>query len=330
MLADDASRHVFSNLPVRMTLFVEDARGQTGQSETRQLVLPGLRFFDPLAAALVEMRRDLLWSRENGKRTMQILRAITHLPEGFMTNERAYLMLRVAMRRLEAGLSDGALSTEARDEVADALWDIAVLLEDGGLSDALERMRQAQERLSEAIRNGASPEEIERLMQDLKQATDDYIRKLAENAQREPGADEPDRQAGTGQEITGDQIQEMMDEIQRLMEEGRMAEAQELLDQFNRMMQNLQVTQGKNGKGQQTPGGQAMRDLQDTLRGQQRLSDEAFQRLQKNGRNGTDGQDGQPTPADPQMGQQDGEPQGRPGENAGGKGILFYGKGSDR
>lgn len=299
-LADDASRHVFANLPVRMTLHVEDAAGQVGTSGPQQLVLPGRRFFDPMAAALVELRRDLLWSRANGQRTMQILRAITHRPEGFMVNERAYLMLRVAMRRLESGLDSGTLAPEARDEVAEALWEIAVLLEDGGLSDALDRMRQAQERLSEAIRNGASPEEIERLMQDLRQATDDYIRKLAENARPEPGADEPERQADAGQEITGDQIQQMMDEIQRLMEEGRMAEAQELLEQFNRMMQNLQVTQGKGGEGQQSPGGQAMRDLQDTLRGQQDLSDDAFQRLQNNGINGNQGQ---PEPGAPEAGQ---------------------------
>ena len=49
----------------------------------------------------------------------------------------------------------------------------------------------------------------------------------------------PARPRQQNQQITGDQIQQMMDEIQRLMNEGRMAEAQELLEQFNRMMQNL-------------------------------------------------------------------------------------------
>ncbi|GAB4389861.1 TIGR02302 family protein [Albidovulum sp.] len=279
-LVEDASRHPWANLPVRMVFEVADGKGQTGASEPVRLDLPGRRFFDPVAAAVIELRRDLLWNRANGRRVSQILHAITHRPEGLLRNERAYLMLRVAMRRLDGALAQGPLSAGMRDEIAEAFWQIAELIEDGGLADALERMRQAQERLSEAIRNGASPEEIQKLMDDLRQATDDYIRQLAENMQRR-GADEPNRQAENGQTLTGDQLQQMMDEIQRLMEEGRMAEAQELLDQLSRMMENLRVTEGQGGQDQQGPGQRALENLRQTLRDQQGLSDEAFRELQR-------------------------------------------------
>ena len=327
-LVEDASKHPFANLPVTMTLSVEDARGQTGASEPHALVLPGRRFFDPLASAVIELRRDLLWNRSNAPRAQQILRAITHRPEGFLTNERAYLMLRVAMRRLEGALAQGPISVGARDEMAEALWEIALLVEDTGLSDALARMQQAQERLSEAIRNGASPEEIQKLMDELRDATDNYIRELAENMERQ-GADEPSQQAqNEGQQITGDQIQQMMDEIQRLMEEGRMAEAQELLDQLQRMMENLRVTEGQGGEGQQGPGGEAMRGLQDTLRGQQGLSDDSFSELQD--------QFNPNAPGDPQRpgqnrGQQPGqggqEGQEQQGEGQGGEDQIQPGEG---
>ncbi len=320
-LVEDASKHPFANLPVRMTLEVTDGRGQSGVSETRSLVLPGRRFFDPLASAVIEMRRDLLWNRGNGARVAQILRALTHEPEGFIKNERAFLMLRVAMRRLDAGLAQGPLSQTIRDEMAEALWEIAVLIEDGGLADALARMQQAQERLSEAIRNGASPSEIQKLMDDLKQATDDYIRQLAENMQRQ-GADEPDQQAqNQGQQITGDQIQQMMDEIQKLMEEGRMAEAQELLDQLSRMMENLKVTEGQGANGPQGPGGKAMKNLQDTLRGQQDLSDDSFRDLQQQFNPGQPGQGPQgqgQQPGQPGQGQGQGQDgQGQQGQDQG-------------
>ncbi len=314
-LVEDASRHAWSNQPVRMTFEVVDGRGQSGRSETVDLDLPGRRFFDPVANAVVELRRDMLWTRDNGARTAQLLHAMTHRPEGLLKNERAYLMLRVAMRRLDAALAQGKLSTEMRDETADALWEIALLIEDGGLTSALERMQQAQERLSEAIRNGASPEEIQKLMDELRQATDDYIRKLAENMERK-GADEPNQQADAGQQITGDQIQQMMDEIQRLMEEGRMAEAQELLDQLSRMMENLRVTEGQSGQGQQQPGpgDQAMNGLRDTLRGQQGLSDETFRDLQRQFGNPEGGQ--QPG----QKGQQQGQQGQQPGQEGQGQG----------
>ncbi len=327
-LVEDASQHPWANLPVKMTFEVADGRNQTGRSETETLTLPGRRFFDPVASAMIELRRDLLWTRDNGTRVSQVLHALTHRPEGLLRNERAYLMIRVAMRRLDAALGQGRLSSEMRDELAEAFWEIAELIEDGGLADALERMQQAQERLSEAIRRGASPEEIQKLMDELRQATDDYIRKLAENMERQ-GADEPDRQAEGDQSITGDQLQQMMDEIQRLMEEGRMAEAQELLDQLSRMMENLRVTEGQPGEGQQGPGGQAMEDLRQTLRDQQGLSDDAFRQLQERfgqrgegqqGQNGTQpGQPGQQGQDGDQPGMlgQEGEQSDRPGQSEG-------------
>ncbi|MGB7270982.1 MAG: DUF4175 family protein, partial [Albidovulum sp.] len=277
---EDASMHPWANLPVKMTLFVHDGLGQTGQSAPHALDLPARRFFDPLASAVVEMRRDLMWSADNAPRALQILRAITHRPEGFIRNKRAYLMLRTAIRRLDAGLANAPITADLRAELATALWDAALLIEDGGLDDALERMRQAQERLSEAIRNGASPEEIQKLMDELRAATDQYLTMLAERNEQDP-SDRFTKNQPT-QNFTEDQLQQMMDEIQKLMEEGRMAEAQELLEQLNQLMENLKVTQSEGGEGKRRgQGGKSMEDLRDTLRDQQNLSDDAFRQGQQ-------------------------------------------------
>lgn len=286
-LTEDLSRHPWANLPVSVSLRAIDGIEQVGESEPMRTILPGRRFFNPLAAALIEMRRDLLWSRDNAGRSAEILRAVTWQPQGFV-EQTLYRELRGAVTVLEGE----ALSDKARDDLAEALWQAAVQLEDGGLSDALERMREAQQKLSEAIRNGASPDEIQRLMDELKAATDAYTQMLAEQGQQDPS--ERFTRNQPGQQITGDQIQQMMDEIQRLMNEGRMAEAQELLEQFNRMMENLQVQQGQGGEGQQgSSGNQPMNRLAETLREQQRLSDEAFGDMQDQF---GQGQSGQPSP----------------------------------
>lgn len=286
-LVEDLARHPWANLPVALTLQAVDGIDQTGSAAPMRTLLPGRRFFEPRAAALVELRRDLLWSRQNAGRSAEILRAITWRPEGFM-DDGLYHDLRGAVTVLEGA----PLSSEARDRLAEALWNAAVQLEDGGLADALARMRQAQEKLSEAIRNGANPDEIQRLMDELRAATDAYTQMLAEQGQRDPA----DRFARNqqGQQITGDQIQQMMDEIQRLMNEGRMAEAQQLLEQFNRMMENLQVRQSQGGDGGEGEGGDpSMNRLADTLREQQRLSDESFRDMQEQF---GQGQMGQPSP----------------------------------
>lgn len=286
-IVTDLSRHPWANLPVTVVLEVRDGIDQTGHSQPVRMILPGRRFFDPLAAALIELRRDLLWSRVNAGRSAEMLRAINWQPEGFM-DPALSSGLRGAIGQLEAG----PLTQAARGKLAQMLWEAAIALEDGGLADALERMRQAQERLSEAIRNGASPDEVQRLMDELRQATDDYIDMLAQRG-KDP-AERFDRAPQQGQQVSGDQIQQMMDEIQRLMNEGRMAEAQELLDQFNRMMQNMRVTESQDGQGgRQRP----MDRLADTLREQQKLADEAMRQMQD--------QYGQ-WQQNPQQGQQDG------------------------
>jgi uncharacterized protein (TIGR02302 family) len=245
-LVDDLSKHPFANLPVTITFAATDAIGQTGQSAPLSVTLPGRRFFDPLAAALIETRRDLLWSTANAARSAQILKAVTHLPEGFIRNERAYLRLRVLVRDLDTASATG-LAAGQRDEMAEALWEIALLVEEGDLSSALERLRRAQDRLDEAIKNGADKSEIDRLMADLRDALDDYMRQLAEESQKNP--DQQMSENMQGMQMSADQLQQMLDKLQQLMEEGRMAEAAELMDALRNLMENMQVTQGEGGQG---------------------------------------------------------------------------------
>ncbi|WP_050932183.1 DUF4175 domain-containing protein, partial [Aestuariivita boseongensis] len=333
-LIEDFSQHPWANLPVTITLSASDAAGNETVALPVATPLPARRFFDPLAASVAEQRRDLLWTRDNAPRVAQVLRAVSHHPDGLFRSETAYLRLRVILRRLETQTEIG-LTTEARDEIAQALWDLAILLEEGDLSDALERMRRAQERLSEAMRNGASDQEIAELMQELREATDDYLRQLSRQAQQDGQQNQQGQQqnADNMMQMTQDDLQRMMDRIQELMEQGRMAEAQQALEEFQRMMENMRVTQGQQGGGQ-SEGQRAMEGLAETLREQQGLSDQAFRDLQEQfnpgaqagenqgneGRNGGQGRgaehEGQTGEGQGQRNQQAGEQGGQNGEGA--------------
>jgi len=278
VLVEDVAKHPWAGLPVRITLTVEDAQGNVGASESEEVTMPGRRFFDPLAAAIVEQRRDLLWNLGNAERVSQILRAVSHRPDDIFRSETAFLKLRVALRRMEAAVRYDRLTSDLRDETAEVLWEIALEIEEGDLADALERLRRAQEQLSEAMRNGATDEEIAELMQELREAMQDYMRQLAE--QTPEGEQNQMAENQDMQEITGDQLEQMLQRLQELMEQGRMAEAQQLLEQLRQMMENMQIAQGQQGEGQQSPGQQAMEGLAETLRQQQGLSDETFGDLQ--------------------------------------------------
>ncbi len=307
---EDFSEHPWAHLPVKITLSARDAADQETQSEPYMTALPARRFFDPLAAAIIEQRRDLLWTRENATRVAQVLRAVSHLPEDLFRSDTAYLRLRVTLRRLET-FTEYDLKPKQQAEIAQSLWDLAVLIEEGTLADALERMRRAQERLTEAMQNGATDEEIAELMQELREATQDYMRQLQRLAQENDGQEGQQGQNGETMLMTQDDLQRMMDRIQELMEQGRMAEAQQALEEFQQMMENMRVTQGQ-GQGQQSEGQQAMEGLAETLREQQGLSDQAFRDLQEQFNPGA----------------QAGENQGNEGRNGGqGRGDSHEGQG---
>ncbi|MEX0371466.1 MAG: DUF4175 domain-containing protein, partial [Tateyamaria sp.] len=121
-LVEDYSEHPWANLPVTVVLTALDAAEQQSQTEPFQMVLPGRRFFDPVAAAIIEQRRDLLWSKDNSTRVAQILRAVAHRPDDVFRREVDQLRLRRAITRLETLASYG-LTDEQQDGIARDLWD---------------------------------------------------------------------------------------------------------------------------------------------------------------------------------------------------------------
>ncbi|MCV3272173.1 TIGR02302 family protein [Roseobacter sinensis] len=282
-LIEDFSEHPWANLPVLVRLSALDGAEQEFETDPRAMVLPGRRFFDPVAAAVIEQRRDLLWSRANSDRISQILRATAYLPEELFRKEVDALRMRKVIRQLETFAKYG-LSDEMQDELAEEMWDLAIILEEGDLADAAERLRRAQERLNEAIENGASDEEIAELMRELRRATEDYLQQMMRQAERQRQDSDENNLGAPNQDsmtMTQDDLQRMMDRIQELMEQGRMAEAQQALQELQELMENMQMAQGQQGQGGQSPGEQAMEGLSETLREQQGLSDQAFRDLQE-------------------------------------------------
>tara|TARA_R110002049_G_scaffold23781_3_gene84480 strand:+ start:88631 stop:91258 length:2628 start_codon:yes stop_codon:yes gene_type:complete len=279
-LIENFSKHPWANLPVTISLSVLDAAEQQGQTQGEALVLPGRRFFDPAAAAVIEMRRDLLWSRANAPRIAQVLRAVAYQPGDSLRSEITALRLRELIERLEIRARYG-LPDDVQDDIAEDMWGLAITLEEGVLSDALERMRRAQDRLNEAMKNGASKEEIAELMDELRRATEDYMQQLQRQQAQEQEGEGTQQPQGETMQMTQDDLQRMMDRIQDLMEQGRMAEAEQALKELQELMENMRVTEGQQGERGQTPGEQAMEGLSDTLREQQGLSDRAFRDLQE-------------------------------------------------
>ncbi len=290
----DLTEHPWAGSEIRMTLIAVDDAKQEARSETKALVLPERPFANPLARALVEQRRVLALNANAKPDVLNALDAITMWPEETIKNASHYLALRSVRSRLNLARSDDRL----RDVVA-YMWQVARGIEDGSLSDAERRLRQAQEALKQALERGASQEEIEKRMAELRQAMNQYLREFAEKAQKNPNmAQAPNPNM---QELRQEDIDRMLDQIEDLAKQGSRDQAQQLLSELENMMNNLQMGQNQRGQnGQQGQMRQQMDKLGELMRRQQdmmnqthRLEQQRQNGMQQDyGQNGQEGQQG--------------------------------------
>lgn len=269
VISQDLTEHPWAGSQVRATLLAQDDAGQEGRSETKTFVLPERPFANPLARAVAEQRRILALDANSQDRVLDMLNAITLRPEDTIRNTTHYLALRSVQSRLRLARNDDQLR-----DVAAYMWQVALGIEDGQLSDAEKRLRQAQEALKQAIENGASPEEIEKLMAELRQAMQQFLKEYAERQQQSPYAGAPDPNARV---LTQKDLDRMMEQIENLAKQGSRDSAQQLLSQLQNMMNNLQMGQAspsQGQQGQQGPMSQQMNKLSDLMRRQQETMNE--------------------------------------------------------
>lgn len=320
----DVTQHPWAGAEVALTLYAKDEAGQEGQSETMLLTLPQRPFTNPLARALVEQRRDLILDPGAVKMRVEAMRALLIEPARFTPNSAIYLGLRTITNRLVRAKSDADLIA-----VADLMWEMALALEEGGLSDAEKALKQAQENLREALERGASPEEMRKLTEDLRRAMDRFMRELAERMQQNPNQQQANpRDMQNMRIVTPRDLRNMLNRMEELARRGETAEAQRLLEQLNEMMRNLQMARPgqRERQRQQAEMEKNLDELDRMTREQQELRDRTFQegqRRQEEMRRGQRNQrqqqgqrnQGQQQQGQQQQGQQQGQQQDGMGEN---------------
>ncbi|QGM96893.1 TIGR02302 family protein [Methylocystis parvus] len=273
----DLADSPYAGAKVEMRLVARDAAGNEGASEAVEATLPQRRFVKPLARALVEQRRILALDPEARANVRAALEALSLAPEAFETPSAVHLGLRAARRSLEGRRTDDELRG-----VADMLWSMALSLEDGDTSEAERDLRAAEQALREAMQRGASDEEIARRSQDLRAALDKFLEQLGARP-RPPGA--PREASGDPDSVTPEDLQGMLDDIEKAMKSGDMAQAQKLLDELQDIMENAQT--GDESGARSAAEQQRRRDMQKALsdldqlsREEQRLRDDTFQGMQ--------------------------------------------------
>ena len=128
---------------------LRDDAGNQAQSATVVTTLPQRSFAKPIPRALVEQRRILALDANARPRVARALDALTTAPDRFGMETPVYLGLRTAYYRTVRARTDEQLT-----EVIDFLWDMAVRIEDGDVSEAERNAQQAAERAAPGDRAG--------------------------------------------------------------------------------------------------------------------------------------------------------------------------------
>ena len=267
----DVSEHPWAGAPILMTIIAVDDYGNEGRSETFRFLLPERRFGDPLAAALAEQRRKTALYPDDFSKVQVALDALMIAPEEFTENAGIYVALHDVASKLRRAKTDEHLIAFIED-----LWALVQVLDGGRVSDARAALNAIQEQLEDAIARGASEEEIKQLTKEYQNAMNRYIRELAEESRKQKKRDKAEGMQG--ENISREQLNDLLKKIEEAMERGDTLEAQRLMEELARIMENLEVeaAEGTGGDPFSNEMEQTNRDMNNLLQDQQQLQDETY------------------------------------------------------
>lgn len=306
----DLTAHLWAGQPVTLSLAAEDLAGQRTAAAAFDGVLPERTFRHPAARAIIAERRKLADPSDVIRSEVAMgLGVIASVPRLFSDDVVVSLALSLARARLIHDRRDVAIEAVAR-----LLWDTALRLEDGGLAIAERQWRRAQERLMEALRQGAESPEIQQLLDELEQALADFVNELAEEMARMGGTDmplDPDAQF-----LDSNDLQRMVDEIREMAQAGAMDAARQRLAELKQLLESLRAGMQPGGPQQQQQQ-QQNAEAQKMMEALRELAQRQQELLERTFREGRQGQQQQPGDSQQRRPGQDGQPQSGESEGEG-------------
>ncbi|NCC21458.1 MAG: DUF4175 family protein [Alphaproteobacteria bacterium] len=274
----DLTGHTWVGLPVVMTLVAVDGTGQKSDPLTYRTILPERTFRHPVAAILIEMRKQLAWLPVFNAQQVAIgLEELLRQPQTFDGDPVVYLALRSAASRLSYAQSEDT----ARAVIA-LLWETALRLEDGGLSLAMQALRNAQKELEQALTDpDAGQAEIAQKMDALQQALARYMQELAAELNKRGADGQPVLMLppeAMGQVIDPLSLKAFLDQLRAEALSGDMHTAQEMLSKIRKMMDMLDPSRMAELPPEIQFMNEGHNELQELVQKQQELLDQTRER----------------------------------------------------
>ncbi len=256
----DLTANPWAGLPVVGQLLARDALNQPGRSKEAEFVLPERPFSNPIARALMAIRRGLSLHPEDRNAAVDGLDPLLMTPDAFGGDLGAYTNLGAIYYLLERNKA-----SEAIGEAQQRMWDLALHLEEGQTertARALDRARQAaKDALDKAARepNQANLDALDKRLKELEQAIEQHMQALMEEARRNHDEMPFDPDA---QNMSNREMDKLAEEAREAAREGRMQDAQQRMAELEQMLDQLRNARAGHGQNNQRNEAQRRRGRQ--------------------------------------------------------------------
>jgi uncharacterized protein (TIGR02302 family) len=302
----DFSWHTWAGLPAIIKLKVTDFKGQESTVEQIPIVLPEREFKHPVAKTLIESRQKLAWNSFNyAPITAFELGQLLAYPENFQHKIVPFLSINSMAIRLSK-----SPTLETVSEVIPQLWDTAINIEEGDLSLAARNLRDAVQKLEQALKDpNVSEEELSKLTNNLREAMNEYFtelaREISKNMSQGSASEQMKSPNSFAKTLTPETLSQFLDQLHSEAITGDKKSAREMLSQLQRLMDQITpsttFTIPKHVESMLSNIG----EMQELIKRQQKLLDLTIDQHNRmmtskgrgnnkdnNGNNGNDGNDG--------------------------------------
>ncbi len=236
-LTQDLTSHPWAGLDVVVRLVAKDAIGQAGRSDEAGMLLPERAFRNPVAAAVVAVRKALSLHPEDRAEGADALDALAAKPDAFDKSRTVFLNMESAAGLLRHGRAPDTLA-----EAQARLWTLALAIEEGDAERTEKALAAAERALQDALEKQSPQDkdaqaELDKEIRAFEEALRKHLQALAEQAKRN-GVKPMDPQA---QSLTNRELERMMQQMRDAAREGRLDEAKQRLAQLEQMLQQMQA-----------------------------------------------------------------------------------------
>ena len=270
----DLTENPAAGLPASLWLEAEDAAGHKTDSAPASFVLPERNFTNPTAQHIVAERKILLRQNNaaNRRAIAEDLAAVAQNPALYKGDIVGFLALSSAVRRLIYDGSDAAVAT-----VTSLLWNLALKLEDGGLSLAQRDLHESLQKLSTALNDkSTSKQQLQDILDDVKKKMQQYVQSLAAELQQkmQQGKKMPVISPELAQQfMKGLDINKLLEQMRRLSQANSREDLQKMAEGLKNSIDNLDMKKIDQMREKQMQAMEALQNLEDIIHKQQSLFD---------------------------------------------------------